>query len=297
MGSFAENLKTIRESRGLTQTALADLIGTTKQVLSRYESGERVPKISMVQKIATALNVPMSALSGESRLTFKPVFKLDIFGEQSRPDLNRAATVAAQTLINSRVSACPVDPMSILRDMPGVFVVTFTEFVGESGLLDETVTAFGSGSQDAITYTLDGPTRVVAYNQRLPHYMLQVALARELGFIVLGHEDAEHTQAQVSEALYFARHLLCPRPLIRALQDAGVSLTVETVGNLTGCYGRILAGIRKTPGAMVAASTNRQLRRQLDPYAVRCVSLLAALSRDDDSGPAKFGSYMDNYQE
>lgn len=45
--------------------ALAEKAGTSKQVLSRYENGERIPKISMVKKLADALGVSISELSGE----------------------------------------------------------------------------------------------------------------------------------------------------------------------------------------------------------------------------------------
>ena len=63
--TFAENLKAIRTARGMTQDDLAALIKTTKQVISRYESGARTPKISVAQQIAVALNVPLPQLLGD----------------------------------------------------------------------------------------------------------------------------------------------------------------------------------------------------------------------------------------
>ena len=65
MASFGENLRKLRKERRLSMDALAEKAGTSKQVLSRYENGERVPKISMVQKLADALGVSISELSGE----------------------------------------------------------------------------------------------------------------------------------------------------------------------------------------------------------------------------------------
>lgn len=65
MASFGENLRKLRKERKLSMDALAEKAGTSKQVLSRYENGERVPKISMVQKLADALGVSISELSGE----------------------------------------------------------------------------------------------------------------------------------------------------------------------------------------------------------------------------------------
>lgn len=66
MSTFGENLRRLRKERKLSMDALAEKAGTSKQVLSRYENGERVPKISMVQKLADALGVSISELSEET---------------------------------------------------------------------------------------------------------------------------------------------------------------------------------------------------------------------------------------
>ena len=65
MAAFGENLRRIRKERKLSMDALAEIAGTSKQVLSRYENGERVPKISMVKKLADALGVSIAELTGE----------------------------------------------------------------------------------------------------------------------------------------------------------------------------------------------------------------------------------------
>ena len=57
MSSLADNLKRIRKSRGLSQQELADLLNTSKQVISRYERGERDPKTDMLFKLSDALKV------------------------------------------------------------------------------------------------------------------------------------------------------------------------------------------------------------------------------------------------
>jgi len=62
---FGVNLKKLRRERSLSQDELAALLGTTKQVISRYENGQRVPRLSVVTDYARKLGVPLSALSGE----------------------------------------------------------------------------------------------------------------------------------------------------------------------------------------------------------------------------------------
>jgi len=62
---FGTNLKLLRKERGLSQDELAARLGTTKQVISRYENGQRVPRLSVVSDYARKLGVPLSRLSGE----------------------------------------------------------------------------------------------------------------------------------------------------------------------------------------------------------------------------------------
>lgn len=63
---FGDILKQLRKERGLSQDELAALLGTTKQVLSRYETKKRVPRLSVVSDYAQKLGIPLSMLSGES---------------------------------------------------------------------------------------------------------------------------------------------------------------------------------------------------------------------------------------
>ena len=64
---FGDILKTLRKQRGLSQDELAAMLGTTKQVISRYETKQRVPRLSVVTEYAERLGVPVSLLSGESQ--------------------------------------------------------------------------------------------------------------------------------------------------------------------------------------------------------------------------------------
>ena len=64
--SFGERLRGIRKEKGLSQDEFAALLGTSKQVLSRYEIGQRIPKITQVQQYAKALNVSADYLMGDS---------------------------------------------------------------------------------------------------------------------------------------------------------------------------------------------------------------------------------------
>lgn len=55
--AFAANLREARARAGLTQEGLALATGLDIGNISRYESGEREPRISMVAKLAHGLGV------------------------------------------------------------------------------------------------------------------------------------------------------------------------------------------------------------------------------------------------
>lgn len=60
--NFGEKLKICRVARNLTQPDLAALVGSTKQVISNYEKGLRVPKVVAAAKLASVLDVPVNYL-------------------------------------------------------------------------------------------------------------------------------------------------------------------------------------------------------------------------------------------
>ena len=217
------------------------------------------------------------------------------------PDIDRAAIAACRILLDYDISAAPIAPLPILKSLPRVIVVSFTEIAAQTGLdRNSMVMMLGPENQDAQTFVseLDGQLHYfVAYNQRLPFYLLQRGLARELGHIVLGHDGTLPEDVRAAEALYFARHLLCPRPLIRLIQSRGVDLTMETVGNLTGCYERCMIGIRNTPGAHVPADLNRLVSALFYDYIENFLNFHSVISQSDPSPLADFGTFMDNYIE
>lgn len=62
---FGQAIKTIREGNDWTLEEMAQKLGTTKQALSRYERGERGPKLSVANEFAKKLGVPLSVLVDE----------------------------------------------------------------------------------------------------------------------------------------------------------------------------------------------------------------------------------------
>lgn len=65
---LSENIRALRNKKGLTQKELADLIHVTPQAVSRWESGDVEPSVTTMQDMAKIFGVSMDELVG----TLKP---------------------------------------------------------------------------------------------------------------------------------------------------------------------------------------------------------------------------------
>lgn len=72
---FCDKLKQIREDRGLTLEEFAKLLGTSKQVLSRYENDVNTPKITTVDHYAKVLHVPLAYLINDAIESYDDVIE------------------------------------------------------------------------------------------------------------------------------------------------------------------------------------------------------------------------------
>lgn len=76
MSRFSDNLRRIRFERHMTQDEFAEMLGTTKQNISRYESGAVSPKITTAEIMAEKLGITLSELNGEDDhlpLSLRPI--------------------------------------------------------------------------------------------------------------------------------------------------------------------------------------------------------------------------------
>ncbi len=217
------------------------------------------------------------------------------------PDLDNAATKAYETLLLHHVTTGPIDPLPVLKTHQKCLVISFAEMALQMDLdRANLLGAISRENHDAMSFVKEingNVMRFVVYNQRLPLYLLQRGLARELGHIILNHDGTRPEEVRTLEAQTFAYHFLCPRPLVKAVQESGVRFSTEVLGNMTGCFERCLSGMRKTPGVRVPAELNRLVREQFSDYLENFLDYQAIVSQTDDSRDADFGTYMDGYEE
>lgn len=62
MAEFGENVRRLREVRGLTQQSLAERLYVTRQAVSRWEGGSRYPDLMTAKQLAAALGSSVDAL-------------------------------------------------------------------------------------------------------------------------------------------------------------------------------------------------------------------------------------------
>ncbi len=61
---FAENLKTLRRERKLSQGSLASAIGVTQQCVSEWERGNMEPTLTYLWRLADLFGVSIDVLCG-----------------------------------------------------------------------------------------------------------------------------------------------------------------------------------------------------------------------------------------
>jgi hypothetical protein len=219
----------------------------------------------------------------------------------NQPDFLSAAVKASELLIQHGICTAPVDPLPVLKNWPGVFVVSFTEMSEHLGIdRKDLVSICGDHNQDAVTsvhFDGDSVRYIVAYNQQLPFHIVKRALARELGHIALGHDGSRPEDVRNEEAKCFTHHFLTPRALVHTIQATGIRFTTEVLGNLTGCNDFCLNCMRRLPAVAVPAELNRAVRDQMMPYMINYFEFQRYATHKDGSPLADLGTYMDGYIE
>jgi transcriptional regulator with XRE-family HTH domain len=66
--TLGDNMMLLRKKKGFSQADLGKKIGTSGDVVGRYERGDIKPSIDVVEKIANVLDVSIDYLIGKSKM-------------------------------------------------------------------------------------------------------------------------------------------------------------------------------------------------------------------------------------
>ena len=64
---ICENIQILRKKQHLTQEALAELVGVTRQTIAKWESGESIPDLELAGKLAASLDISLDDLTQAPR--------------------------------------------------------------------------------------------------------------------------------------------------------------------------------------------------------------------------------------
>lgn len=99
--TFIQNMKYYRKQAGLTQEKLAEAIGMSTSYIGDMEARERFPSAETIDKIANALNIPVSVLFNEkgSPDSIKTTFA-DTYSSSLQEELSKRINVVISEVCN-----------------------------------------------------------------------------------------------------------------------------------------------------------------------------------------------------
>ena len=125
-----------------------------------------------------------------------------------KPDYKASAQKAAETLNKYKTD----DPLTVLQQMHNV-LLTAIDARDDNGAVNINFDAM------TVISKADAKSRyMVIYNKNISPVRLRFALARELGHIVLQHDDSDPDDVRSEEAGSFAHYLFCNSTKSRRVQ-------------------------------------------------------------------------------
>ena len=230
------SIKLARESRGLSQSKLSELLGVTQASLSRFEKGVLTVAPEFVSKIAQALNYPASFFEKDIRIA----------GETSLFYRKRASmTVKDLSILESKISILSkgIDELMESINIPELRIPSVEPSVDNSpqeiaykvrnfldvpaGPIDKIVSLLEKNGVivmfldvddmekfDGLTMFTMNQAPVIWINRNIPNDRKRFSLAHELGHLVmhLRSENLETSEEQKElEANEFAGEFLMPK--------------------------------------------------------------------------------------
>lgn len=239
-----------RESRGLSQTELSDLLGVSVSNVSRYEDSTIINDTAL-ENIATALNYPIGFFSQDfliqppnihyrKRLTLSPkiirkadalmnIYRSNIEKMLNTIDMDAAnipvidsysygspRKIAAYIRSYWRVERGPIKDLVSLVEKNGIMVIMFD---------------FETEKIDGRSMMTESGQPVIFLNKHLPGDRVRLTLAHELGHIIMHLRTVPTFERdEEAEAFEFASEFLMPEAEMRLAVTS--RLTLEKLADL-----------------------------------------------------------------
>ena len=130
---IGEKIKTARISANMTQAELAEKLGVAYQNIGQLESGKRKPKLETIQKIADALGVSVSYLSGIENDTSLTSYLIKDARERAGMSIEDLSLESGYpvSLLEEYESGCKkpnIEELGKIANALGVSVYSLTDF-------------------------------------------------------------------------------------------------------------------------------------------------------------------------
>lgn len=105
---LGENLRRVRERRGITQEELAERVHVVRQTVSKWEKGLSVPDADLLMAVAEALQVSVSDLIGVDAVQAKSIEELSVQAAvlNEQIDLQNRRMARTTTIAKRAIAAC-----------------------------------------------------------------------------------------------------------------------------------------------------------------------------------------------
>jgi transcriptional regulator with XRE-family HTH domain len=97
-------LRALREERSLTLRDIATELGVTSMAVSRYENGQREPRLGMIESIASYFDVPSSCLIERDNMSMDEIYRVNFEKELAREFAKNIANHLMKYLIRHKTS-------------------------------------------------------------------------------------------------------------------------------------------------------------------------------------------------
>ena len=126
MAAIKDNIKRLRENADMSQEELGSKIGKTRSAISQYESGKIIPRMGVIEDIASLFGVQKSDIIGESPLSIPGSFYHAPTHNATAPLLGRIHAGDAQEpdILEKEIEL----PLSVSKSHPNAY---FLEVEGD----------------------------------------------------------------------------------------------------------------------------------------------------------------------
>ncbi len=229
-------IKLARESRGLSQSKLSELLGVTQATLSRFEKGVLTVTPDAISKIAQVLNYPTSffekdiRIAGETSLfyrkrasmTVKDLSKL----ESKISILSKGIDELMESIDIPELIIPAVEPTADnspqeiafkirnFLDIPAGPIENIVSLLEKNGVIVMFLDVDDMEKYDGLTMFTMNQAPIIWINRNIPNDRKRFSLAHELGHLVmhLRSENFEKSEEQKElEANEFAGEFLMPK--------------------------------------------------------------------------------------